>query len=102
MGWERGFYYRVRKVNGRVVREYCGKGPLAQFLAAHDEMERSRRNSRRLAEQRDREEMDALDAQVNAVDEVVHLFAHAPLIATGHRQHDRGQWRRKRGTGDEQ
>jgi len=22
MGWERGYYYRVRKVNGRVVRDY--------------------------------------------------------------------------------
>jgi hypothetical protein len=26
MGWERGYYYRAKKVNGRVVNEYVGPG----------------------------------------------------------------------------
>jgi len=26
MGWQRGYYYRVRKVGGRAVREYVGPG----------------------------------------------------------------------------
>jgi hypothetical protein len=33
MGWDRGRYYtRSRKVNGRVVREYVGTGPVAPTL----------------------------------------------------------------------
>jgi hypothetical protein len=96
VAWERGYYYRVRKVNGRVVREYCGNGPLAQLAAAQDEMERSQRRLRRLAERRHREEMEAFDAQVSEVDQLADLLAQAALIAAGYRQHDRGQWRRKR------
>jgi hypothetical protein len=101
MGWERGYYYRVRKVNGRVVREYCGSGRLAQLAARQDELERSKRESRRLTEQRQRDEMEALDGQVNAVHEIADLFARAALILAGFRQHHRGQWRRKRGVNDE-
>ena len=51
-------------------------------------------------EQRQREEMEALDAQVNAVEEIADLLSRAALIVAGYRQHDRGQWRRKRGNAD--
>ena len=101
MAWEHGYYYRVRKVNGRVVREYCGKGLLAQLAAEHDQDERLLRDMRRRAEQWDREEMEALDAQVNAVNEVADLLAKAALLVAGYRQHNRGQWRRKRGNTDQ-
>ena len=30
--WERGYYYRARKVNGRVRREYVGRGPVVGDL----------------------------------------------------------------------
>ena len=102
MGWEkRGYYTRSRKVNGRVVREYCGNGLLAQLAAEHDEDERRLRDLRRRAERWDREEMEALDAQVNAVIEVADLLAQSALLVAGYRQHDRAQWRRKRGNTDE-
>jgi hypothetical protein len=98
MAWERGYYYRVRKVNGRVMREYCGNGVRAQRAAQHDEDERLHRESRRRVEQRQREEVEALDAQVNAVNEIADLLAQAALIVARYQQHDRGQWRRKRGS----
>jgi hypothetical protein len=101
MAWERGYYYRIRKVNGRVVRGYCGSGLLAQFAAQHDELERQVRNTRRRAELRHREEMEALDAQVNAVNEMADLLAKAALLVAGYRQHDRGHGRRKRGNTDQ-
>jgi hypothetical protein len=54
MSWERGYYYRVRRLNGRVVREYCGSGLLSHLAAEHDEDERLR-DMRQRAERRDRE-----------------------------------------------
>jgi hypothetical protein len=33
MAWEGRYSYRVRRVNGRVVRESCGNGLLAQLAA---------------------------------------------------------------------
>jgi hypothetical protein len=101
MAWERGYYYRVRRVNGRVVREYCGSGLFAQLAAEHDQDERLLRDLRRRAERWEREQMEALDAQVDAVNEVADLLAQAALLAAGYRQHDRGQWRHKRGNTDQ-
>jgi hypothetical protein len=38
MSWDRrGYYYRVRKVNGRVVREYVGAGRVAELVAQMDD-----------------------------------------------------------------
>jgi hypothetical protein len=97
MAWERGYYYRSRKVNGRVVREYFGKGVSAECIAAIDEENRMLRALQREAEREAREEVEALDGQVNAVEEIADLLARAALIVAGYRQHNRGQWRRKRG-----
>ena len=48
MGWDRGKYYsRSKKVNGRVKREYVGKGELAELLAQIDAAERDRREAER-------------------------------------------------------
>jgi hypothetical protein len=48
MGWDRGKYYsRSKKVNGRVEREYVGKGELAELLAQIDAAERDRREAER-------------------------------------------------------
>jgi hypothetical protein len=33
MAWGRGYYYRVRRENGHVVREYVGRGRLAEAPA---------------------------------------------------------------------
>jgi hypothetical protein len=43
MGWERGYYYCVRKVNGRVVREYVGAEEAARLVAQMDALEREQR-----------------------------------------------------------
>lgn len=44
MGWERGRYYmRSRRVDGRVVRVYIGRGPAAEAAAGDDRARRERR-----------------------------------------------------------
>lgn len=99
MSWEtRGnnrYYYRRRKVGGRVVSEYIGGGLLAEAVAGLDELERDERR-RAAAEWRAIVAADGQHAEALAeVDNVVRSAVAAALIASGYHQHRR-QWRRAR------
>jgi len=97
MSWESGYYYRARKVNGRVVREYLGKGRLAELAARQDVLRRRQREAEREELRTVRAELDALDAPLNRLGQEAELLARAALVAAGFRQHKRGEWRRRRG-----
>jgi hypothetical protein len=96
MGWDRGFYYRVRKVNGRVVREYVGRGPIAELAAELDAIGRQQREAERAARVAERAELEALDAPLDELNDLADLLADAALLAAGYRRHNRGEWRRRR------
>jgi hypothetical protein len=96
MGWERGYYYSARKVNGRVVREYWGRGEAGQLAAELDARERRERAEALAAAQARIADLDELEAAVVAADKALELAAHAALLAAGFRQHKRGEWRKKR------
>src|SRR6516164_2029256 len=89
MGWERGYYYRVRKVNGRVVREYLGTGEVATLVAQMDALEREQRRLEALEKRQEIDELKALDAELKIVNERVDLAARFHL-------HKRGEWRKRR------
>ena len=97
MGWDRGYYYRVRKVNGRVVREYVGGGRIGTLAAELDELNRQEREAEREARRREREELSALESSLDRLDELADLAARAALLAAGFHQHKRGEWRKRRG-----
>jgi hypothetical protein len=105
MAWERGYYYRVRRENGRVVREYLGGGRPAELIARLDALERKKgQEKRRLdaeALQNEKATLHALDADLEALIETTNLLAHAALVATGYHQHKRGEWRKRRDCPDE-
>src|SRR5262249_30304246 len=83
-GWEKGRYYtRSRKVNGRVVREYCGVGEAAELAAQMDALERERRETERAVQRAKRAELEALDAPLNELNDLADLLAHAALLAAG-------------------
>jgi hypothetical protein len=96
MGWDRGYYYRVRKVNGRVVREYVGRGPIAELVAQMDGLERQQREAERAAWLVKWAEQNALDAPLDELNELADLLARAALLAAGFHQHKRGEWRKRR------
>jgi hypothetical protein len=96
MGWERGYYYRVRKANGRVVREYVGTGEVAQLMAQMDTLEREQRQLQALDQRQEKDELKALDTQLKAVNERAELVARAALLAAGFHLHKRGEWRKRR------
>ncbi len=100
MAWERGYYYRVRKVNGRVVREYVGTGRLAELVAQQDAIERQHREAERAERLAKQAELEALDAPLAELCQLAELLARAALLAAGFRQHKRGEWRKRRGQCD--
>ena len=99
MAWERGYYYRVRKQNGRVVREYVGHGESAALIAEMDALEREEREEKRDAERRERAGEQALVDQLDQLDDMADLAARAALLAAGFHKHHRGEWRKRRGRG---
>lgn len=101
MSWERRggqwVYYRARRVNGRVVKEYCGTGPLAELDAEEDADTRTQRRSKVEAERAEREDFSEADAALDALHEETNAAVRQVLTATGYHQHNRGEWRRTRG-----
>ena len=98
--WERrdrgGLYYtRSRKLNGRVVREYVGTGPLAELVAEVDAEERRRREADAAQRKEERERLDALTAPIEELCEAAEVIARAALIASGYHRHNRGGWRKR-------
>ncbi len=102
MAWEQrergGLYYtRSRKVDGRVVREYIGTGPLAELAAEADALERRRREEEAEAWREERERMEALEAPIEELCEAAEVLSQAALYAAGYHRHNRGEWRKRRG-----
>ena len=100
--WEKrergGLYYtRSRKVDGRVEREYVGGGLLGQLAAQMDADKRRRREQAAAAWKAERENIQALEAPVAELCEAAEILARATLVAAGYRQHNRGEWRKRRG-----
>ncbi len=101
MAWESrngsGTYYtRSKRVNGRVLREYVGTGQIADLAHQVDVAERLKRlaTQRSIRSSRDRDtEIDKkLDSFLNLTGNV----AQALLLVSGHHQHKRGPWRKRR------
>jgi len=99
MAWEKRagqyFYYRSRKKQGRVVREYLGRGARAVKAAAEDTERQAVRNEERI----ERKAWEALDSQVATLDQLMTLLSQTLLVDGGWYRHNRGEWRRRRNDG---
>ncbi len=107
MAWETrqsgGRYYtRSKRVNGRVVREYVGTGFLAELLHQADMEDRERRDAQRksLAETMRRE--DGLDCKLDEFSKMADEVARGLLIVAGCYQHNRGSWRKRNASNENQ
>jgi hypothetical protein len=103
MAWEKrerggSYYTRSRKVNGKVVRQYVGTGPLAELAALMDAEERLRREEDAAARREERQRLEELACLVDELCEAVETVVQATLLAAGFRQHKR-EWRRTRDRG---
>jgi hypothetical protein len=100
MGWEpRGnglYYFRYRKVNGRVTRQYLGAGPVAELAAAADSLRRADRRAASEASRAEGARWRAALAPLLELSRAADLMARAALLAAGYRQHARSSWRMRR------
>jgi hypothetical protein len=102
MAWEtrrngRRYYYRVRRENGRVVRDYFGAGPEAEALArAVEAMQILRRCAKAEREQARQFLETKPENELRFIDSFCDQLARAALEEAGFHQHARGQWRKAR------
>jgi hypothetical protein len=96
MPWDRGYYYRSIRRDGKPRREYVGQGVCADLVARMDELQRDKRDSEAAARRAERRELEVLDQPLEELNELADLAAHVALLAAGYRQHHRGEWRKRR------
>jgi len=103
MGWDHNgrYYTRSRRENGRVVRDYIGGGKIGELSAQFEALKREEREAERAIARTEREEIDELDSPLAELDELADLVMKAALLAAGYRQHNRGNWRKRRGNHNE-
>jgi len=99
MAWEERrygrYYYHKTRVEGQVVSQYLGAGPVAEALAALHQAERVERTVRREEEREKRRRAEELDNALDAAARLTMTLTTAALLAVGCHTH-KGQWRRQR------
>jgi hypothetical protein len=103
MAWEaRGqagqlYYYRCKRtIDGRVVKEYLGRGPRAQRVAQAAAEARRRAEEERQALADEKARLAEGDGVTDEVLDAVQLLTEAVLLSHGYHRQNHGPWRRRR------
>src|SRR5262245_40124044 len=91
-----GYYYRSKRVNGRSVKLYVGRGPDAELAARLDARERRDRQAERAVFLAEQVRLAAADVAFGDASASVHLLVQAVLILSGFHLHRGSEWRRRR------
>ena len=91
MGWERGFYYRKQRRDGKVRSVYVGGGLMGELAALKD----AEAQVERRAQTEQRAQMRSAAAAADAEYKQLHCMVAAVLLASGYHTHKRA-WRRLR------
>ena len=95
MAYERrgskNYYYRAKKQNGRVIKEYLGRGERAKRAAQEDAQKKAAREHDRT----ERQAWEAIDEHIAQLHQLTKLLSHSHLINAGFYQHHRGEWRKR-------
>jgi len=96
MSWEqrkqRGrYYYRTRRRNGKIIREYYGNGPAAEKAAAED----ARAGVEREAWRQTKLEVANVESAVSVFVQRCEELLEATMLAAGLHNH-KGEWRKRR------
>lgn len=92
------YYTRTRKVRGRYIREYVGRGARAEAAAATDALQRAERQARAQERRGEQERLERAEEQLLYLDGALELLVHATLTAYGYHRHAKGEWRKRHGS----
>jgi hypothetical protein len=89
------YFYRKRRIDGRVVSEYVGSGDLAHLAAHWDTLEHDKQAEERYRLSKTRAEEAASDKALADLEQTISTLVQGILLAEGYHTH-KGEWRRKR------
>ena len=99
MAWEtrrrNRYYYRSRRVDGKVRKEYVGTGADAELVAKADAAAIESRDQERKELRGIVENVQAANSMMKNLDDAVRVLTAGSLLAAGYHQH-RGHWRKRR------
>lgn len=99
MGWEERngklYYFRKKRIGGRVVSEYIGGGEAGRLAESEDR--RAREEEREAKERRraERDQLKEIDSAIGEFSGEVKQFVSQVLEMSGYHRH-KGQWRKSR------
>jgi hypothetical protein len=93
-----GYFYLSRRdpTTGKVVKQYLGRGVKAEAAAKALDERRKRRADERLAVERKRAELHALDGVMAELETAAVTLMEAALLAAGFHRANYSRWRRRR------
>jgi hypothetical protein len=99
MPWEirgsKSYYYRRRRVDGRIVKTFSGSGLLGELAFMADFQRRQVREHNDNARRAERQTLSVAEKPLTTVNHSADLLLRSVLLGTGaYRQHYRGEWRR--------
>jgi hypothetical protein len=102
MAWEQRagalYYYRsVKTADGKVIKEYLGRGPRAQRVAQAAAEARRRAEEERRALSDEKARLAEGDGVTDEVFEAVQLLTEGVLLSQGYRRENYGPWRKRHG-----
>lgn len=95
----KGRWYRSVKVRGKTRKEYIGVGPAAEHLAELDRQASLVRQAEQAARRERKTDMEALEIELDGMDESMEQLARAAMLAAGYYEHCR-VWRKRGGESD--
>jgi hypothetical protein len=97
--WRKGrpYYYKKRRINGRVVSQYVASGQNAQLFARLDQLDQLDAQAAAAAQRAQRSDQAADSAAARGYSRMVRAIVRAALQESGYHQY-KGEWRHKRGT----
>ena len=96
MAWDRGYYYRKRRVGKRVMSEYIGPGLLGGLAEEQDLEERLERLEEQERQRQELDHLDAIDRHLIEAHTALNQVIRGVLHAHGYRRHQRSEWRKPR------
>jgi hypothetical protein len=100
VAWEsRGrarYYYAAARQDGRVVKRYVGRGPVAEVVAGLDAEGRRRRAAGAEAVRDERARHEPAGRALAELDAACTMLVEVTLTAAGYRRVNYGPWRRRR------